>query len=412
MALRRRDPRRGPQPAHRRPRGPRAGRWSRRHGEWNNDLVAIDLATGDVSVARRGRGLLRRAAALARRLDPRLARVAPPEHALGRHRAAARARGGRRRPRSRRDVAGSRRDWISQPRWSPDGVLHFAAEPHGLDEPLPLRRRAGSSTITDLEAEFVGPDWQFGYTTYEFLPDGDILAIAPLGRPRPARPVEPGRRRSTPIDLPYTEIGWPVDRRRPIVDPARGRPGAARRRSPSSTSTGNVDGPPPGDARPCPSPRTSRSRSTSSSRRPAAARPTATSTRRPTASFVGPGRRAAAAHRHQPRRPDGAGVLRLRDRHPAVHEPRLRGARRRLRRLDRLRPGLPQAARGPVGDRRRRRLRRRRAVPRRAGPRRRRAPGDPRRQRERLHDARRAGVHRRSSTPAARTSGSATCGRS
>ena len=72
---------------------------------------------------------------------------------------------------------------------------------------------------------------------------------------------------------------------------------------------------------------------------------------------------------------------------PAVHEPRLRRPRRRLRRQHRLRPGLPQAARGPVGRRRRRRLRQRRALARRAGPRRRRAARDPRRQRQRLHDA-------------------------
>ena len=80
---------------------------------------------------------------------------------------------------------------------------------------------------------------------------------------------------------------------------------------------------------------------------------------------------------------------------PAVHEPRLRRPRRRLRRQHRLRPRLPQAARGPVGRRRRRRLRQRRALARRAGPRRRRAARDPRRQRQRLHDALRADVPRR-----------------
>ena len=91
------------------------------HGEWNNDLVAIDLATGARLVARRGLGLLRRAATVARRLDARLARVAPPEHALGRHRAASRARGRRRLPRA---VAHRRRQphatGSASPRWSPE----------------------------------------------------------------------------------------------------------------------------------------------------------------------------------------------------------------------------------------------------------------------------------------------------
>ena len=113
-------------------------------------------------------------------------------------------------------------------------------------------------------------------------------------------------------------------------------------------------------------------------------------------SFRGSRRRAAAAHRDEPRRPDGRGVLRLRDGHAAVHQPRLRGARRRLRRL------APATARRTasassgqwgivdVDD-----CVARRALPRRAGPRRRQAPGDPRRQRQRVHDPRRAGVHRR-----------------
>ena len=48
-----------------------------------------------------------------------------------------------------------------------------------------------------------------------------------------------------------------------------------------------------------------------------------------------------------------------------------------------------------MGRRRPRRLRQRRALARRAGPRRRRAPGDPRRQRQRLHDALRDGLQRR-----------------
>src|SRR4029079_9298528 len=35
------------------------------------------------------------------------------------------------RPTNGRVVAGSATDWIAQPRWSPQGVLHFVAEPDG-----------------------------------------------------------------------------------------------------------------------------------------------------------------------------------------------------------------------------------------------------------------------------------------
>ena len=59
--------------------------------------------------------------------------------------------------------------------------------------------------VTDLEAELVGPDWQFGYTTYTFLRGGDILAIArSSGRDRLIRVARDGA--VSEIDLPYTEM--------------------------------------------------------------------------------------------------------------------------------------------------------------------------------------------------------------
>src|SRR6478672_9965324 len=74
-------------------------------------------------------------------------------------------------------VAGSQSDWISQPRWSPDGVLHFAAEPGDW---MNLFRLVDGrvEALTDLEAEFVYPDWQFGFSNYVFRPDGSIVVVA------------------------------------------------------------------------------------------------------------------------------------------------------------------------------------------------------------------------------------------
>ena len=186
------------------------------HGEWNNDLVAIDLVTGDVTVLVAGSDFY-----AAPRLSPDgstlvwlewhhpnmpwdgtelvLASVAA-DGSLG----------------ASRIVAGSRHDWISQPRWSPDGVLHFAAEPQGW---MNLFREVDGKveTVTDFEAEFVGPDWQFGYTTYAFLADGDILALPRSGgRDQLVRIDEAGG--LTPIDLPYTEMsGLSIDGDRVIL---------------------------------------------------------------------------------------------------------------------------------------------------------------------------------------------------
>jgi dipeptidyl aminopeptidase/acylaminoacyl peptidase len=103
-----------------------------------------------------------------------------------------------------RRVAGSASDWISQPRWSPTGVLHFVAEPNGW---MNLHCLDGGDVrvVARLEAEFAYPDWQFGIRNYSFAPDGAILAV---GRSRGADRLY----RIAPdgvveqVELPFTEL--------------------------------------------------------------------------------------------------------------------------------------------------------------------------------------------------------------
>jgi dipeptidyl aminopeptidase/acylaminoacyl peptidase len=175
------------------------------HGEWNNDLVAIDLESGNVTVLAAGADFY-----AAPRLSPDggtlvwlewhhpnmpwdgtelLSTTIAPDGTLG---AATR-------------IAGSRTDWISQPRFSPDGTLYFAAEPDGW---MNLHRFVDGriETVTDLQAELVGPDWQFGYVHYDFLANGEILASARAGGRDQLIRIASGGEVST-IDLPFTEIG-------------------------------------------------------------------------------------------------------------------------------------------------------------------------------------------------------------
>jgi dipeptidyl aminopeptidase/acylaminoacyl peptidase len=175
------------------------------HGEWNNDLVAIDLESGNVTVLAAGADFY-----AAPRLSPDggtlvwlewhhpnmpwdgtelLSTTIAPDGTLG---AATR-------------IAGSRTDWISQPRFSPDGKLYFAAEPDGW---MNLHRFVDGriETVTDLQAELVGPDWQFGYVHYDFLANGEILASARAGGRDQLIRIASGGEVST-IDLPFTEIG-------------------------------------------------------------------------------------------------------------------------------------------------------------------------------------------------------------
>jgi dipeptidyl aminopeptidase/acylaminoacyl peptidase len=174
------------------------------HGEWVNDLVAIDLASGAVTVLAEGADFY-----AAPRLSPdgtslvwvewrhpnmpwdgtELKQVTvAPDGSLGQP----------------VTVAGSRHDWISQPRWSPAGVLHFAAEPGGW---MNLYRQVGgqAEAVAPDEAEFALPEWQFGNASYGFLPDGDIVAVARSdGRDQLRRIHADGS--TEPIDLPFTEI--------------------------------------------------------------------------------------------------------------------------------------------------------------------------------------------------------------
>jgi dipeptidyl aminopeptidase/acylaminoacyl peptidase len=101
-------------------------------------------------------------------------------------------------------VAGSASDWISQPRWSPDGVLHFVAEPTGW---MNLHRwhDGRSEAVTSEEAEFAFPDWQFGYRNYAFAADGSIIAIGRSGGRDRLHRIAPGGRPEL-IDIPFTEM--------------------------------------------------------------------------------------------------------------------------------------------------------------------------------------------------------------
>jgi dipeptidyl aminopeptidase/acylaminoacyl peptidase len=70
-------------------------------------------------------------------------------------------------------VAGGPTESVSQPRWSPDGALHFVSDRTGWWN---LHREGRRDPLVAREAEFTGPDWVFGQSSYGFLDDGRIVA--------------------------------------------------------------------------------------------------------------------------------------------------------------------------------------------------------------------------------------------
>ena len=179
----------------------------KRHHEAENALVAISLASGDVDILAEGADFYG-----APRLSPDGRHLAWLEW---RHpnlpwdgmelRLADLDEDGS--IREARTVAGSPSDWVSQPRWSPDGDLHFVAETSGW---MNIYRLVGDEhePLAPLDAEFAAPDWQFGYSNYDFLADGSIVAIGrSRGRDRLYR-IEKDSGIAREIEVPFTDMRW------------------------------------------------------------------------------------------------------------------------------------------------------------------------------------------------------------
>ena len=102
-----------------------------------------------------------------------------------------------------RRVAGSRREAVTQPSWSPDGVLHFINDPNGWWN-LYAEENGGTRLLHETEAEFAPPQWIFGISTYVFLPDGRIACIVTRRAIESLELLDPRTGELEPLDLPYT----------------------------------------------------------------------------------------------------------------------------------------------------------------------------------------------------------------
>jgi dipeptidyl aminopeptidase/acylaminoacyl peptidase len=100
-----------------------------------------------------------------------------------------------------RVVAGGEGESVTQPRWSPDGVLHFVSDRSGWWN---LYREGDGASLCPMEAEFSGPDWVFGQSTYVFLADGSLVAVWSEGGVDRLGLVAGGR--VSEIETPWTAI--------------------------------------------------------------------------------------------------------------------------------------------------------------------------------------------------------------
>lgn len=90
-------------------------------------------------------------------------------------------------------AAGGPEESIVQPEWSPDGVLHLVSDRSGWWNLYRLVEGPRLEPLAPMDAEFADPAWVLGSSSYAFLPDGSIAAIARReGRDRIIH-IAPGR---------------------------------------------------------------------------------------------------------------------------------------------------------------------------------------------------------------------------
>ncbi len=109
-----------------------------------------------------------------------------------------------------RRVAGGADVSVSQPRWSPDGVLHWVADPTGWWNLYAAGLRGPNAMtgvpLAPVEAEFTRPDWVFGQSTYAFLADGRLVATSLQGTTARLWVVHRHGPGLAPVDMPFTAV--------------------------------------------------------------------------------------------------------------------------------------------------------------------------------------------------------------
>lgn len=104
-------------------------------------------------------------------------------------------------------VAGAVDESVLQPRWSPDGTLHFISDRSGWWN-LYAVRDGVPVPLVPTESEFAGPDWVFGLSSYAFLDDGSLICTYGTDDGAALARLRPGSTTLEPIPCDYTSISY------------------------------------------------------------------------------------------------------------------------------------------------------------------------------------------------------------
>jgi dipeptidyl aminopeptidase/acylaminoacyl peptidase len=89
-------------------------------------------------------------------------------------------------------AAGGPEEAVVQPEWSPDGVLHLVSDRTGWWNLYRLADGPRLEALAPMDAEFADPSWILDRSSYGFLPDGSIVAVARAGGHDRIIHVQPG----------------------------------------------------------------------------------------------------------------------------------------------------------------------------------------------------------------------------
>lgn len=103
-------------------------------------------------------------------------------------------------------VAGDDGESIGEPLWSPEGTLHFVSDRTGWWNLYRWDGGESSTNICPMEAEFTGPQWQFGASHYGFASADELICSYTQGGFWRIGRLDAHSGELEPFDLPFTDL--------------------------------------------------------------------------------------------------------------------------------------------------------------------------------------------------------------
>jgi dipeptidyl aminopeptidase/acylaminoacyl peptidase len=102
-------------------------------------------------------------------------------------------------------IAGGIDESIFQPAWSPDGELFFVSDRTNWWN-LYAQRDGKAVAVLRMDAEFGMPQWVFGMRTYNFEPNGNLLATYTRDGQWHWMKIDPRSGKHEELKIPYTDV--------------------------------------------------------------------------------------------------------------------------------------------------------------------------------------------------------------